>query len=577
MASLGGTPAPRRTTPTPVLPETPRTRLQPLRGPPTPGAVEARRPAAVGVSSPSRLVATAGGTAPGRPGRARAGTRIGGIDVGGLTPASKARADPSRRSATTSRARSRCARRRATSRPPGRRSRRSPGSRRRSRSRDERGAPGDELRARVGLGGSRTSSSSTTWVASRWRSLLGGARRLARHAGARRTRCGRRRTRSPSRAAATGYGVDRRRVDRPARHPAGGHPGAAPQDAARRSRRARPRSRSATRASCSRSGGTSASARRWSRSTRRRSARWCASCRQGGDRRPARPRRSSTDGSDRSRSSRSAPRDARWNTDGKRAALVPAREGRALDVDRIELSLTQRPRLHGAPRQVRRRPAEAHDREGQVVPHHRGDLGVHDLPPVLRRPGDEHPSCRRHPRRDGDPARGHVLPQRGARASDDRGAWLRRRPPDLRGPARRMRSAAASARSRRRCTTPPSSAGMRIDQHQPHEFYISRYPMGREATVSWGGPEMIWTNDWPAGVLIRTAYTDTSITVRLYSSKLGRRVETETSEPCCYEQPQTFTSVNSVPRAGRDARRPVGRARQGSRSPTRARCASARS
>ncbi len=87
--------------------------------------------------------------------------------------------------------------------------------------------------------------------------------------------------------------------------------------------------------------------------------------------------------------------------------------------------------------------------------------------------------------------------------------------------------------------------GMRIDQHQPHQFYISRYPMGREATVSWGGPEMIWTNDWPAGVLIRMAYTDTSVTVRLYSSKLRRRVETKTLEPCCYVQPRTFESVNA--------------------------------
>ncbi len=41
-------------------------------------------------------------------------------------------------------------------------------------------------------------------------------------------------------------------------------------------------------------------------------------------------------------------------------------------------------------------------------------------------------------------------------------------------------------------------AGVQILTHQPHQFYISRYPMGREATVSWGGPELIWRNDWPA-------------------------------------------------------------------------------
>jgi vancomycin resistance protein YoaR len=88
-------------------------------------------------------------------------------------------------------------------------------------------------------------------------------------------------------------------------------------------------------------------------------------------------------------------------------------------------------------------------------------------------------------------------------------------------------------------------AGVQIVEHQPHEFYISRYPMGREATVSWGGPELIWRNDWPAAILVK-AYADSdSITVELYSSKLGRRVETETGEPTQYTAPRTITVANS--------------------------------
>ena len=43
-----------------------------------------------------------------------------------------------------------------------------------------------------------------------------------------------------------------------------------------------------------------------------------------------------------------------------------------------------------------------------------------------------------------------------------------------------------------------SGAGLELVAHTPHQFYISRYPMGREATVSWGGPELIFTNNWPA-------------------------------------------------------------------------------
>ncbi len=70
-------------------------------------------------------------------------------------------------------------------------------------------------------------------------------------------------------------------------------------------------------------------------------------------------------------------------------------------------------------------------------------------------------------------------------------------------------------------------AGLRLDSHTPHEFYISRYPPGREATISWGGPELIFTNDWKAAVLIKAVATDTSITFSMYSTPLGRRVETE--------------------------------------------------
>jgi vancomycin resistance protein YoaR len=93
-------------------------------------------------------------------------------------------------------------------------------------------------------------------------------------------------------------------------------------------------------------------------------------------------------------------------------------------------------------------------------------------------------------------------------------------------------------------------AGVQIVTHQPHQFYISRYPMGREATVSWGGPELIWRNDWPAAILVDTSYTDTSITVRFYSSKLGRRVETETGDPCCYVQPRSIVERNPALPAG---------------------------
>ena len=87
-------------------------------------------------------------------------------------------------------------------------------------------------------------------------------------------------------------------------------------------------------------------------------------------------------------------------------------------------------------------------------------------------------------------------------------------------------------------------AGLELVAHTPHQFYISRYPMGREATVSWGGPELIFRNDWPAAILVKVIATDTFITVRFYSSKLGRRVETETGEPHDFRPARVIRELN---------------------------------
>ena len=45
-------------------------------------------------------------------------------------------------------------------------------------------------------------------------------------------------------------------------------------------------------------------------------------------------------------------------------------------------------------------------------------------------------------------------------------------------------------------------SGLALVAHTPHEFWISRYPRGREATVSWGGPELVFVNDWDAPLVM---------------------------------------------------------------------------
>lgn len=67
-------------------------------------------------------------------------------------------------------------------------------------------------------------------------------------------------------------------------------------------------------------------------------------------------------------------------------------------------------------------------------------------------------------------------------------------------------------------------AGLRVDTHQPHSLYISRYPPGREATLDYPGIDLKWTNDTDLPILVRTFTDATSVTVSLYGENGGRRV-----------------------------------------------------
>jgi vancomycin resistance protein YoaR len=62
-------------------------------------------------------------------------------------------------------------------------------------------------------------------------------------------------------------------------------------------------------------------------------------------------------------------------------------------------------------------------------------------------------------------------------------------------------------------------AGLKDVEHHPHSYYISRYPAGREATVSWPSPNLIFTNDEPTAIYIQTSYTGTSLTVTFWGTK----------------------------------------------------------
>ncbi|HEX2154564.1 MAG TPA: VanW family protein [Acidimicrobiia bacterium] len=65
--------------------------------------------------------------------------------------------------------------------------------------------------------------------------------------------------------------------------------------------------------------------------------------------------------------------------------------------------------------------------------------------------------------------------------------------------------------------------------HKPHSFYFDRYPEGIEATISWPLPDVVFRNNDDSGILIKTEYTDTSITVKFYGNNEGRILAGEQS------------------------------------------------
>ena len=62
-------------------------------------------------------------------------------------------------------------------------------------------------------------------------------------------------------------------------------------------------------------------------------------------------------------------------------------------------------------------------------------------------------------------------------------------------------------------------SGMQLDAWTPHYYYISRYPEGREATISWPDLHNKFTNTTDGGVLMEVTTTDTSMTVSFWGTK----------------------------------------------------------
>jgi vancomycin resistance protein YoaR len=73
-------------------------------------------------------------------------------------------------------------------------------------------------------------------------------------------------------------------------------------------------------------------------------------------------------------------------------------------------------------------------------------------------------------------------------------------------------------------------AGLDVTARTNHSIYISHYPKGRDATVSWGGPEFRFRNDTANWIMIKAASGARSLTFVLYGTSAHRKVTYTTSD-----------------------------------------------
>ena len=114
--------------------------------------------------------------------------------------------------------------------------------------------------------------------------------------------------------------------------------------------------------------------------------------------------------------------------------------------------------------------------------------------------------------------------------------------------------------------------GLPILERTNHNLYLSHYPIGRDATVSWGGPDFKFRNDLKHGLLIKTTYTDSTLTFTFYGTPEHRRVVAHTGPQANWTGPSMNYAVDPqrAARLGQGRRRaPASRA---STSRSTARC-----
>ncbi len=86
--------------------------------------------------------------------------------------------------------------------------------------------------------------------------------------------------------------------------------------------------------------------------------------------------------------------------------------------------------------------------------------------------------------------------------------------------------------------------GLPILARTNHNLYLAHYPIGRDATVAWGGPDFQFKNDLKHGLLIKTSYSDETLTFTFYGTSEGRRVVGHTGPQTNWTPPSMNYAVD---------------------------------
>ncbi|WP_206214050.1 VanW family protein [Adlercreutzia sp. ZJ154] len=73
-------------------------------------------------------------------------------------------------------------------------------------------------------------------------------------------------------------------------------------------------------------------------------------------------------------------------------------------------------------------------------------------------------------------------------------------------------------------------SGFPVNERHNHSLRMNSYPDGRDAAIAYPVKDLRWTNDSGSDVLLRTSYTDTTVSVALYGVSPGYSVKSYTAD-----------------------------------------------